>query len=187
MNLKESLEIIKRHWDSVPVPVETIASDLEVPIEYRALPQNISGAIERCEGGYKIVVNNTHARTRQRFTIAHELGHYIYHRDLLGQGVGDTLAFRAEGTPFPNPSITVVHERQANTFASNLLMPNHLVSKLKRQGLRTPEQLAAALEVSPEAMRIKLGLNRPEFERPAPDDDNVEVRVGGRPVRDDPF
>ena len=177
MNLKESLEIIKRHWNSAPVQVGTIARELGVPVFAVILPEGISGAIQRDGDGYKIVVNKAHAKTRQRFTVAHELGHYIYHHDLLGKGVGDTLAFRSDDSQLPNPSITIVHERQANTFASNLLMPNHLINQLKAQGMNTPEQLAAALEVSLEAMRIKLGLNKPVFE-PEPGEDEVEVSVG---------
>jgi len=168
MNLQQSLEIIKSHWNTIPVPVGDIACALGVPVVATTLPDNISGAIKRDGDGYKIVVNKSHSRTRQRFTVAHELGHFIYHRDLLGMGVGDDRAYRSEDTPLPNPHITLTHERQANTFASNLLMPNHLIAKLQAQGLKTPEQLADALEVSPEAMRIKLGLSkRFEAEREA--------------------
>ena len=175
MNLKESLDIIKQYWNSAPVPVGDIARALGVPVLAVGFPANISGAIQRDGEGYKIVVNKNHAKTRQRFTVAHELGHFIYHRDLLGGGVGDNLAFRAEDTELPNPNITITHERQANTFASNLLMPNHLIAQLKAQGLKTPEQLADALEVSPEAMRIKLGLSNRFEKDQEPGEDEVEV------------
>lgn len=181
MNLKESLEVIKKYWNTAPVDVEAIARDLGVPIRKKPLPQNISGAIMQADGKYEIVVNANHSATRQRFTIAHELGHFIYHRDLLGRGVGDTRAYRAEGTNMPNPNISVTHERQANTFASNLLMPKHLIESLQSQGIGEPAALARALGVSEEAMRIRLGLSRNDFSEP-PDDDAVEVRQGGRSI-----
>ncbi|HEY4941391.1 MAG TPA: ImmA/IrrE family metallo-endopeptidase [Rhizomicrobium sp.] len=161
MNLKESLDVIKKHWNAAPVPVDTISWELGVPIMYANLPENISGAITKDgSAAYKIVVNENHTKTRRRFTIAHELGHFIYHRDLLGKGVGDTRAYRAEDTPYPNINITAVQERQANTFAANLLMPNHLIKELQAKGLKSPQQLAQALEVSEAAMRIKLGVDR---------------------------
>lgn len=160
MDIKDSLAVVKKYWNSAPVDVAAISQELGVGVLRAALPNNISGFIKKDGGGYMIVVNGNHSTTRQRFTIAHELGHYIYHRDLLDGGVGDTLAFRAEGTPLPNPKITLQHERQANTFAANLLMPNHLIDKLKKLGIGTVEALAQALGVSEEAMRIKLGIGR---------------------------
>jgi Zn-dependent peptidase ImmA (M78 family) len=160
MNLRESLEVIKKHWNTAPVPVDRIAFELGVPVLRASLPDNISGAIQKDGEGYKIVVNRNHSLTRQRFTVAHEIGHYIYHRDLLGAGTGDTRAYRAEGTDFPNPKITPLQERQANTFAANLLMPGHLIKQLQAEGVRTPEGLASRLQVSLEAMKIRLGVGR---------------------------
>src|ERR1700755_157089 len=127
MIVQDSLSIIKNHWNDGPGPVDTIASEIGTPVLRANLPPNISGLITTDGDGYKIVVNGRHSIERQRFTIAHEIGHYIYHRDLLGKGTGDTLAYRAEGTEIPNKHITATHERQANIFAANLLMPNHLI------------------------------------------------------------
>lgn len=174
MNLRESLEVVKKHWNTIPVPVEKIASELGLNVRYDALPDNISGAIVKSDAGYYILVNRTHAPTRRRFTVAHEIGHFIYHRDLLGEGTGDTRAYRADGTPFPNRKITEVQERQANTFAANLLMPNHLIKRLQAQGILSPEELAKSLQVSPEAMRIKLGMKKTEFVK-EPSEDDVEI------------
>lgn len=177
MSVQDSLSVVKKYWNDAPVDVFAIIRDLCVPLCFAFLPAGVSGQIRRIDGGYAIDVNSVHSKTRQRFTAAHELGHYIYHRDLLGKGVGDTLAFRAEGEALPNPHIRIEHERQANTFAANLLMPNHLIEKLKAQGITGPQALAEHLEVSEEAMRIKLGLSSrlPLF--PEADENQVEVRV----------
>lgn len=159
MNIKESLDVIKRHWNTAPVDVFKIARELGIEVNRVPLPENISGRIRRIDGDkFAIDVNRDHSTTRQRFTVAHEIGHYIYHRDLLGKGTGDTLAFRAEGTDLPNPNITATQERQANIFAANLLMPTHLITALKASGIRAPADLARHLGVSEQAMRIKLGL-----------------------------
>ena len=150
----DPIQVIARHWDSTPVPIDAIIADMGLPLSYNALGDDISGYIERANGSYKIVVNSAHARTRQRFTAAHELGHYIYHRDLLGEGVGDNRAYRSEGTDLPNPNIRPIHERQANSFAANVLMPRHRLSNVLGQ---TTAALAQQFGVSQEAMRIRLG------------------------------
>jgi len=150
----DPIQVIAKHWDSTPVPIDTIIADLGLPLCYKALDDNISGYIERASESYKIVVNSNHARTRQRFTAAHELGHYIYHRELLGDGVGDNRAYRTEGTGRQNSKIRPMHERQANSFAANVLMPKHRLSALAGE---STVKLASMFEVSQETMRIRLG------------------------------
>ncbi len=148
------MTVITQHWDSTPVPIEAIIRDIGLPLSYEAMDDNISGYIERQNGSYRIVVNSIHATTRQRFTAAHELGHYIYHRDLLGEGVGDNRAYRTEGTDRPNVNIRPIHERQANSFAANVLMPRHRLTAVAGESTHV---LAARFAVSQAAMKIRLG------------------------------
>lgn len=150
----DPIEVIERHWDSTPVPIDQIIHDIGLPLQAVPMADNISGYIERTDSGYRIVVNANHAPTRQRFTAAHELCHYIFHRDLLGEGVGDNRAFRSEGTGRPNPNILPIHERQANSFAANVLMPRHRLTNVDGE---STDALAARFAVSPAAMRIRLG------------------------------
>lgn len=152
--MPDPMTVIAKHWDSTPVPIEQIIRDLGLPLSFEPMDDNISGYIERRDGGYRIAVNANHAPTRQRFTAAHELGHYIYHRDLLGEGVGDNRAYRAEGTNRPNPNIRPIHERQANSFAANVLMPRHRLGDVAGQSTAA---LAATFGVSQAAMNIRLG------------------------------
>jgi Zn-dependent peptidase ImmA (M78 family) len=153
------LEVINKYSSQVPVPVYEILDELGLGPTFQFMDENISGWIERRpDGTYGVAVNNNHAHVRQRFTAAHELGHYIYHRDLLGQGVGDTRAYRAEGTPLPNTAIRPIHERQANSFAANLLMPRATIARLKAGGVTVPADLADQMEVSLHAMCIRLGI-----------------------------
>ncbi|RJG57985.1 ImmA/IrrE family metallo-endopeptidase [Sphingobium terrigena] len=150
----DPMTVIAQHWNSTPVPIEAIIRDIGLPLSYEPMDDNISGYIERQNGSYRIVVNSSHAPTRQRFTAAHELGHYIYHRDLLGEGVGDNRAYRTEGTDRPNLNIRPIHERQANSFAANVLMPRHRLSDVAEQSTAA---LAARFAVSQAAMKIRLG------------------------------
>ena len=96
---------------------------------------------------------------RKRFTAAHELGHYIYHRDRIGSGVNDNRKYRGiPHAPLYNDAIQAKEETEANRFAANLLMPKHLIDKLKKDGIESVEDLARSLGVSRDAMRIRLGL-----------------------------
>lgn len=154
MTAIDPIQVIAKHWDRTPVPIDAIIAEIGLPLIYEPLDDNISGYIERTDGTYKIVVNSNHARTRQRFTAAHELGHYVFHRDLLGEGVGDNRAYRTEGTRLANANIRPLHERQANSFAANVLMPRHRLTNVDGQPTAA---LAQMFEVSQEAMRIRLG------------------------------
>lgn len=156
MNGVDPFKLIERYWDTLPVPIDTIIDEIGLTINYKALDDNISGWIElQADGSYQIVVNANHASTRRRFTAAHELGHYIYHRDLLGNGVGDNRAYRSEGTGHMNAKIMPRHERQANTFAANVLMPRHVLAAMTDR--TDAAKLARIFAVSPDAMRIRIG------------------------------
>lgn len=152
--MTDPMKIIEKNWNNTPVPVEKIIREMGLTFERKHLDDGISGFIERNNGSYRIVVNASHAPTRQRFTAAHELGHYLFHKDLLGEGVGDNRAYRSEGTERPNPNIRLGHERQANSFAANLLMPRHRLLDVDNE---TTAALAARFGVSQAAMKIRLG------------------------------
>jgi Zn-dependent peptidase ImmA (M78 family) len=154
----DPLKMIDKHRGRIPVPVFEIITDIGLLLEIRPLEDHVSGWIELTDQNtYKIVVNSTHAPTRQRFTAAHELGHFLYHRDLLGAGTGDTRAYRTEASPLPNAKIRPRHERQANSFAANLLMPLETIQQLIAAGVQDVATMAERLGVSEEAMKIRLG------------------------------
>lgn len=116
--------------DSPPVPVHAIAEKLGLDVELRALGE-LSG---RLEDGV-IVVNSKHHPVRQRFTIAHELGHQRLHTT-HDSAAGDI-------------------ERQADAFAGALLMPTQL---LRAAVSREPEfdHLRRLFDVSRPALTIAL-------------------------------
>ena len=152
----DPIKVIQDFWNETPVRIYDMIQEFGLEFEFQDMPDNVSGWIERLPNdSYKIAVNSGHPSTRQRFTAAHELGHYIYHRDLLGDGVGDNRAYRTDGTDRPNANIRPMHERQANSFAANVLMPRHVIAAIQRP--RDVSVLARLFEVSQEVMRIRLG------------------------------
>lgn len=95
--------------------------------------------------------NSTESVERQRFTIAHEVGHYA-----LGHIKNQETLFRDTNEVFTGRVYDPV-EVQANRFAAALLMPAKLVQQaINNDGLRTVPALAARFGVSVSAMRWRL-------------------------------
>ena len=124
-------EIVNHFRKQIPVDVEGLALALGVPVKRIAFPPDISGAITKIGSDkFMIGVNAEHSGTRQRFTIAHEIGHFVLHRHLIGKGITDTIAYRSDGDS-PNPNIGPKEETEANKFAANLLMPAESIIYLR--------------------------------------------------------
>lgn len=155
----QKLELVNHFRQYVPVDVEGLAFALGVPVEYVDLPEDISGMIEPHPlSGYQIFVNSKHPPTRQRFTIAHELGHFLNHANLIGSGVGDDRAYRSTDTGrYRNTAIGPKHETEANRFAATVLMPIEAIAAVQdREGINDPSVLAKRFEVSEHAMHIRM-------------------------------
>lgn len=126
------------------------------------MQDDISGQIRKIDtGDYEITVNSRHAPVRKRFTAAHELGHYLFHRHLL-DGEHVDILYRQNGNPYAGKGsrINQSHEVQANRFAANVLMPMHLLDAIRATGVEGTEELANLFNVSRQAMEIRLGRNR---------------------------
>lgn len=146
-----AVDVIQPFLDHAPVDVAAMAAALGVKVTYDFLDPGTSGKIECAlfEDECVITVNIAHPETRQRFTIAHELAHYILHRDLIGDGVIDNAMYRSE-------RLSDERERQANRYAAQLLMPKKLVHQAWNNGAHTREALAARFKVSPEVAEIRM-------------------------------
>lgn len=103
--------------------VKKIAQMEGIRVEEEIFDQDMSGLFLKDDGKYIIAVNADHSTVRQRFTIAHELGHYVLHKEesLHYDPIeAEKIFFRAEG-------VISSHETEANHFAAELLMPEALV------------------------------------------------------------
>jgi Zn-dependent peptidase ImmA (M78 family) len=151
-------ELLSRfHVRRPPVPVEQIAKKLNLKIAAVPAEDDISGAIIR-EGAHVVIaVNTSHHPNRQRFTVAHELGHYFFHHGLQEHvDRGFRIAWRNSDS---SKAIDWL-EIEANRFAAELLMPTEFLIKdlnaQQRIEKRTVALLASRYQVSPEAMKIRL-------------------------------
>ncbi len=153
--LKSHADIVS-HFMSRGEPVRVEDAIRALGINYRpvAMPDGYSGKIERDGDNFTIFVNTTESPVRQRFTAAHELSHFLLHRDLLVHSHADRL-FDPDPATNPPAPFTRQHEYQANNMAANILMPRSRVEHRAMQG-RSLAQLARDFDVSPVSMRIRL-------------------------------
>ena len=113
-----------------PVPVEKIARWCGARVAYRPLDEELSGMISIREDFPIIGVNSQHPPNRQRFTIAHELGHLTLHRDAIEDRVHVDKRFQILMRNTNSASGTERIEIEANQFASELLIPMFLLDPL---------------------------------------------------------
>lgn len=146
-------------YEGYELQLEKLCKKLALQCFSADFDDNISGSIIRDEGldTYSIYVNRKHPRNRRRFTVAHEIGHYISYlkgsyskKELEQEGGFEDVAvsYRKDGR-FSDA------ETEANLIAAELLMPKDKVDELIKQGL-TPEEMAELFYVSPSAMTIRL-------------------------------
>lgn len=163
---ERSAQALLRDFDieEPPVPVEHIARSLGVHLQFVPYDDEMSGMLYRDKERRVTVmgINSFHASTRQRFSIAHELGHLQLHTQRLM--FVDKL-FRVNTSSQEAGSGRRLEEIEANSFAAALLMPEHFIDEALRghtsQGDPLDEDvllrdLAKRFEVSHEAMRYRL-------------------------------
>ncbi|MDD2942526.1 MAG: ImmA/IrrE family metallo-endopeptidase [bacterium] len=146
--------------DEPAIDVEGLIRRFGIMLEPKAnLETDISGQIERLDDGlYKISANADNHYYRRRFTMAHELGHFLLHLDKIGDGADDDKMYRStDSGRFYNRLISSSDERDANQFAAMILMPRKLMTKVWEQyGKKDKGRMAKAFKVSLGALEIRL-------------------------------
>ena len=147
-------ELIAKYQEEIPVPVGKLAKELGLEVNAATLPANISGEIKEVQPGViRIRVNRHDVKARQRFTLAHEIAHFLLHRDLLISGIQDDVLYRS------NQSNKI--ESEANALASDILMPSTKVMSLANDkyndlsGETLIESISKDLDVSSTAFKYK--------------------------------
>jgi Zn-dependent peptidase ImmA (M78 family) len=131
---------------AAPVPLRDVVSALNLElVQRRRDPFASEAALESRGDGHAIVLNGASGERRRRFTIAHEIGHFVLHpeRQRAERGGAVNSGMRSQ-------------EREADRFAAELLMPEHLVRHAVVQVGADVGRLAERFEVSEAAMRVRL-------------------------------
>lgn len=164
--LNEMPEIAQQILDElgineIPVPIVAIMKSLNFQVILGELEDEISGIIgidETLRKNYDsdkvIAVNNKDNAGHQRFTMAHELAHYLFDFDVSK----NIIYYNTYNTKENDSNI----ERRANFFAANLLMPEKIFKKefqrvvVKSNLYVTVERLSDLFQVSGEAVRRRI-------------------------------
>lgn len=110
-----------------PVSLDVIAHRLGVSVDYTQLGEDVSGLLVVEEDRGVIGVNKEHAPVRQRFTLAHEIGHYLLHRQS-----SELFIDKKYNAIFRDTKSSKGEDRmeiQANQFAAALIMPKILLEE----------------------------------------------------------
>lgn len=140
-----------------PVPVSKLAALAGATIRSGPLPMDLSGFLIRRGESVILGVNGLHSRQRQRFTVAHEIGHLLLHpqNDHLDRGMSfyfrDERSSRAE----------VRAEIEANQLAADLLMPKWMIDSHTKTAVDLMDDhalaaLASTFDVSVQALTYRL-------------------------------
>jgi len=149
--------ILDEYTNSAPVKLVALAEALGLEVYKSPLKPDVSGLIEPSESArakFQIRINRYEMAERQRFTLAHEIAHFLLHREIIGGGVVDNVMYRS--------NLSSRYEVEANKLAADIIMPSPLIKHhLARFGGVASEEavigLAEQFRVSQPAMRIRLG------------------------------
>jgi Zn-dependent peptidase ImmA (M78 family) len=154
----------------------------ELPVVVGALPSDIAGALWRNGAGSSVWVNGAQSVERQRFTVAHELGHVCCRHDGTAIDTDATLSGRTHES----------REVQANAFAAELLAPRAGVAQLvgRDPNLEEVVRLGAHFGISTIAAFYRcstLGLlsDRRYDQLRAEIEDNLHKYFAAEPLRDE--
>jgi Zn-dependent peptidase ImmA (M78 family) len=149
-----------------PISLDVIVKKLGVRLAVEPFDEELSGVLVKEGGAVAIGVNSAHHVNRQRFTVAHEIGHYVL--DHPGEMFIDktlrqkAVVVRRDGRSSEG---TDKHEIEANRFAAELLMPGNIVEEEVKKRLSKSKrpsaddlinEMAGLFQVSNQAMEIRL-------------------------------
>jgi Zn-dependent peptidase ImmA (M78 family) len=150
---KEQQNIILKHHDSLPIKVGGIAKSFGLIVKRATLKPGISGVIKEIDGQVVVRISRHDSEERQRFTLAHEIAHFLLHREHIKEGIEDSMLFRS--------SLSNALEAQANRLAADIVMPLELLDKaelpIPTRFEEKVEILAGMANISIPAMEIRLG------------------------------
>ncbi|WP_111308564.1 ImmA/IrrE family metallo-endopeptidase [Confluentibacter sediminis] len=139
------------------IDVKKICKSCGVDVKPENLDVDVSGLFVIKQKGAYIRYNNNEAPLRQKFTIAHEFGHFVLHKDTpLFISKNDKIMYRN----LESSTGEIQREREANSFAASLLMPRKFIieeiNKTPKKIKNPVSHLAKTFGVSEQAMTFRL-------------------------------
>ncbi|PSU42135.1 hypothetical protein C9J12_29200 [Photobacterium frigidiphilum] len=153
MLTSDQQDIILKYQGSFPIKIGAIAKEFGIVVKRSTLKPGISGVIKESDGVVLVKISRHDSVERQRFTLAHEIAHFLLHKDKIGDGIEDTMLFRS--------SLSNTLEAEANRLAADLVMPFSLIDLAQfpeKTRLEVKiETIAKISELSIPAIEVRLG------------------------------
>lgn len=157
---RETLALVEEFRREPNARISRLAQRLGLGVKLAELGDGNAGHLEvdkDSPSGYSILVNKSDPVYRQRWTTAHEIGHYLLH--LRSEDQFPTVSvFHRNLDAFENYYSTdeIIEEREANAFAEAILIPLSALERAVGRGVAEAERIAAIFNVSVDAARIAL-------------------------------
>lgn len=148
-------QLREHELDVTPVNVAALAEALDLDVAFEDMEDAVSAMLSVEDKNANIVVNAGHPENRQRFSIAHEIGHFMLHVSEDEHLFVDRAFYRDQASSVGESR----QEIEANAYAAALLMPARLIEEALPDELDTElyfDDLAEKFEVSERAMTIRL-------------------------------
>ncbi|WP_296221747.1 ImmA/IrrE family metallo-endopeptidase [uncultured Enterobacter sp.] len=140
---------------TIPFDLDSFVLKLGIVLHKTILPNDISGKLEKNRDNiWEITINSLHHPKRQRFTLAHELGHYFLHRNRCSLFTDKTL-YRSSNMD--------TMEYEANNFAGALLMPRDKLTQFIKDNGSDIDKIADYFFVSALAAKIRVELINKDY------------------------
>lgn len=145
-----------------PGPADIMAAIAEcgIRLTFTDMAGGQSSAIALHDSDFEITLSTSLSAERQRFAAAHELAHYLIHRDFLADHNGSQMHtdyLFMDDAPLAIRPLTSRHDAQASRMAVQMLLPKRKIEDLyERQGVRSAADLSRILGVAPDAVERRL-------------------------------
>jgi hypothetical protein len=148
-------QISRRFRSTAPVDIAGLARALGLAVRQADLGQDVAGEIfpdlfRGGPSGYTIRVNSSDPLPLKRLTIAHEIAHFLLHRNRIQNKLVDDRMYRSQ--------LDSGRERDAEKLAFDLLMPGKILGELHAVGVTDPTELANRFKVPLHVMKRRMGV-----------------------------
>jgi hypothetical protein len=148
-------QISRRFRSTAPVNITGLAKALGLAVRQTHMSSEIAGEIfpdlyRGGPSGYTIRVNADDSLMQKRLTVAHEIAHFLRHRDRIQNRLLDDRLYRSR--------LGSTKEREAEDLAFDLLMPRALIRELRAAGMNDVSALAERFNVPLYVMKKRLGV-----------------------------
>jgi hypothetical protein len=148
-------QISRRFRSTAPVDIAGLARALGLAVRQADLGPDVAGEIfpdlyRGGPSGFTIRVNASDSLPQKRLAIAHEVAHFLLHRNRIQNKLADDRMYRSR--------LDSSREKEAENLALHLLMPGRVLGQLRSSGFNDPAQLADRFKVPLHVMKRRMGI-----------------------------